>query len=297
VNWEQAQRKTAQDKDLNKDTDMAEITAAMIKSLRDATDCGMMDAKRALTETNGNADAAIELLRKQGALKGGKLASRSTAQGRIGVAISRDGKHAALVEVQSETDFTARNEQFIAMVDGIAQTYADQGGSVDAFKEKLTVMIAKTGENMKFGKTTRLSLAGEGFWGSYLHSDAKLGVLVQVDGDAGKSDTAKVLAKDLAMHAAASAPIALDRSGVAADYLAKEKEIAREAAKAEGKPEGVLEKIAEGKVNALLKEKCFIEQPFVKEPKLSVSQHVENIGKTIGKKLVIKAYSRIKVGD
>ncbi|MBV6514771.1 MAG: Elongation factor Ts [Planctomycetes bacterium] len=276
---------------------MAEITAAMIKALRDATDCGMMDAKRALTETNGNQEAAIELLRKQGAPKGGKPAGRSPAQGRIGVAVSKDGKHAALVEVQSETDFTARNDQFVAMVDAIAQDFADKGGDLAARQDKLTAMVAKTGENMKFGKSARLTLGGAGFFGTYLHSDFKLGVLVQVEGDGGKSDTAKALAKDLAMHAAASAPIALDRSGVPADYLAKEKEIAREAAKAEGKAEGVLDKIAEGKVNALLKEKCFIEQPFVKEPKLSVSQHVENIGKTIGAKLTVKAYARIKVGE
>ncbi|MCC6150723.1 MAG: translation elongation factor Ts [Planctomycetes bacterium] len=276
---------------------MAEITAAMIKSLRDATDCGMMDAKRALTETNGNQDAAIELLRKQGALKGGKLANRSTAQGRVGVALSKDGRSAALVEVQSETDFTARNDQFVKMVDEIAQEYADKGGEVTGWQDRLTPMIAKTGENMKFGKSARLTISGAGFFGTYLHSDFKLGVLVQVEGDEGKSDTAKALGKDLAMHAAASFPIALDRSGVPADYLAKEKEIAREAAKAEGKPEGVLEKIAEGKVNALLKEKCFVEQPFVKEPKLSVTQHVENIGKTLDKKLSVKAYARIKVGE
>lgn len=286
---------------------MPEITASLIKDLRDKTDCGMMDAKRALTETGGNMDAAIELLRKQGVLKGGKVAGRNTTQGRVGIAVSKNGKNCAVVALECETDFTARNEQFIKLADEIAAAVAESGG--DAAKaaypaggtvgDAVTQLIAKTGENMKLGKSARLS--GSGFFGFYLHSDGKLGVAVLVEGADGSSDAAKALGKDLAMHAAANNPIALDKSGVPAEIVAKEREILQEAAKNDpknaGKPANIIEKIAEGQIGAFLKERCFVEQPFVKDPKVSVSQHIENVGKQLGKTLKLAAYARIKVGE
>ncbi|MCC6574265.1 MAG: translation elongation factor Ts [Planctomycetes bacterium] len=283
---------------------MAEITAALIKDLRDKTDCGMMDAKRALTETGGNMDAAIELLRKQGTLKGGKVAGRNTTQGRVGIALSKDGKHCAVVAIECETDFTARNDKFIALTDTVAANFAEKGGDIGAsptVKDALTKLIATTGENMKLGKSQRLTLTGVGFFGTYLHSDFKLGVAVQIEGDDGKSDGAKLLGKDLAMHAAANNPIALDKTGVPADVIAKERSILAEAAKNDpknaGKPANIIEKIAEGQIGAFLKDRCFVEQPFVKDPKVSVTQQVENVGKTIGKTLKVTAYTRIKVGE
>lgn len=283
---------------------MAEITAALIKDLREKTDCGMMDAKRALTETGGNMDAAIELLRKQGVLKGGKVAGRNTTQGRVGIAV--EASNCAVVALECETDFTARNEQFVKLADDIARAYAKSGGDIAGAPlaggkvgDAITQLIAKTGENMKLGKSARLS--GAGFFGTYLHSDGKLGVAVLIEGDEGVSDAAKALGKDLAMHVAANAPIALDKSGVPADVLEKERAILAEAAKNDpknaGKPANIIEKIAEGQVNAFLKDRCFVEQPFVKDPKVSVQQHIDNVGKQLGKKLVLKAYARIKCGE
>jgi elongation factor Ts len=281
---------------------MAEITAALIKELRDRTDCGMMDAKRALTENGGDIEKAIEALRKKGEVKQAKTAGRNTQEGRVGIAI--DKGVAAVVELRCETDFTARNDQFVALADGIAKSVAASegapgeltyaGGKVSA---AITAMVAKTGENMQVGRHARLKAPTPGFFGSYLHNDFKLGVVVVISGGDGSSDAEKALAKDLAMHAAANSPLGMVKEDIDAALVAKEKEIAVELAKQSGKPENIVEKIAEGRMNAFFKERTFLNQPFVKDPGISVEQHVTNAGKAAGKPLKLTAFARIKVGE
>lgn len=283
---------------------MAEITAALIKELRDRTDCGMMDAKRALTENGGDIEKAIEFLRKKGEVKQAKTAGRNTQEGRVGIAI--DKGVAAVIELQCETDFTARNDQFVALADGIAKSVAAApgapaelplAGGKGKVSEAITALVAKTGENMKIGKHARLSAAAPGFFGSYLHNDNKLGVVVVISGSDGAGEAERLLAKDLAMHAAANNPLGLVKEDISADLVAKEKEIAVELAKQSGKPANIVEKIAEGRMTAFFKERTFLNQPFVKDPNISVEQHVQNVGKAAGKPLKLTAYARIKVGE
>ncbi len=276
------------------------VTVAQIKELRDRTGCGMMDAKRALTEFDGNVDKAIEELRKKGELKQEKRAGRETTEGKIGIAISDDCKTAAIVEIKCETDFTGGNDQFLAMVDNIAKSilanegeatelaYAGGEGTVAA---AITAMVAKTGENMSLGTWNRMTV-DNGYIGSYMHSDGKQGAIVKLEGAAGDSDELKVLGKDLGMHAAAMEPLALDETGVDPVLVAKEKEIAAEQARATGKPDNIIEKIAEGKIKSFFKDKTFLAQPFVKDNTQSVEKYIASVNSA----LKLTDYTRVKVG-
>jgi elongation factor Ts len=283
---------------------MPEITVSMIKELRDRTGCGMMDAKRALTESHGDVEKAIDDLRKKGEVKAAKRAGRETAEGRVALRLSADGKTAAVVAVATETDFTANNDEFKALVEGIAEavckaegdplTLPMAGGTVEA---AIKALVAKTGENMQLGKVRRLSVGAPGYFGQYLHSDGKLGVIVEIAGSDGASDAERALAKDIAMHAAATNPLGLTRDDVPADVIAREKEIALEQARQSGKPAKIIEKIAEGKLNAFFKEQTLLAQPFVKDTSVTVEQHVANVGKQIGKPLRLVAFVRVRVGE
>jgi elongation factor Ts len=281
---------------------MAEITVALIKELRERTGCGMMDAKRALQEAGGDVNQAIDDLRKKGEVKAAKKAGRETAEGRVGIVV--EGKVAAVVAVKCETDFTAGNDEFKALVDNIAKAIHGAEGEASELAyptggtvgDAVKALVAKTGENMQIGSYKRLTLSGEGFFGSYLHSDSKLGVVTQFEGgDAG--DAEATLAKDIAMHAAATNPLGLTKDDVPADLVAKEKEIALDQAKQSGKPENIQEKIAEGKVAAFFKEQTLLAQPFVKDTSVNVEQHVANTAKAAGKQFKLTAFARIKVGE
>jgi elongation factor Ts len=278
---------------------MAEITVALIKELRERTGCGMMDAKRTLEECQGDVEQAIDSLRKKGEVKAAKRAGRETGEGRV--AIAQSGNSAALVAVSTETDFTANNDEFRKLVQGIADAAAQSEGSVPELKhpsggsvaDAIKAMIAKTGENMELGKVERMKLDGGGFFGQYIHSDGKLGVLVKFTGGDGQSDAEKALGKDIAMHIAATNPLGLTGADVPAEVVAREKAIAMEQAKASGKPANIQEKIAEGKLNAYFKENTLLAQPFVKDPSVSVEQHVARTGKN----LKVAAIARVKVGE
>ncbi|MHC4840351.1 MAG: translation elongation factor Ts [Planctomycetota bacterium] len=276
------------------------VTVAQIKELRDRTGCGMMDAKRALTEYDGDVEKAIEELRKKGELKAEKRSGRETAEGKIGIALSDDGKTAAIAEVRCETDFTGGNEEFLGLVDNIAKSIL--GGEGDAAElayaggdgtvgEAITAMVAKTGENMSLGNWRRFTV-DNGYFGTYLHSDGKQGAVVKLEGANGDSDEEKTLGKDLGMHAAAMEPVALNEAGVDPELVAKEKEIAAEQARATGKPENIIEKIAEGKLKAFFKDKTFLAQPFVKDNAVSVEKHVSSVNGA----LKLTDFARIKVG-
>ncbi len=252
---------------------MAAITAGMVKELRERTDAPMMDCKKALSEADGDMQKAEEILRVRFGNKAAKNAGRIAAEGVVTIAISADGKSAAMVEVNCETDFVAKNDDFMALSNALATMVLEQnpadvaalsalsynGTTVESHR---TELVGKMGENMSVRRFMRLD--GQGKFASYIHSN-KIGVLVDVTGD-------EAVARDIAMHVAASKPKSLDASGVSQELLDTERRVAIEKAKEAGKPEAMLDKIAEGTVQKFLKEVTLLSQPFVKDDKQSVEQ-------------------------
>jgi elongation factor Ts len=253
---------------------MAEITAAMVKDLRERTDAPMMDCKKALTEAEGDMTRAEEILRVRFGNKASKAAGRVAAEGTVGISISADGRSGAMIEVNSETDFCAKNDDFLAFTRELASVVAQAkpadiaavaglkmaGGTVEDVR---TQLVGKIGENITPRRFTVFSAKGK--LASYVHG-AKIGVIVDlVGGD-------EVLGKDIAMHIAAAKPRALDPSGVDGALLDTERRVAIEKAREAGKPEAMLDKIAEGTVQKFLKEVSLLSQPFVKDDKQTVEQ-------------------------
>ena len=274
---------------------MAEITAGMVKELREKTDAPMMECKKALTEAGGDLARAEELLRVKLGNKANKAASRVAAEGIVGLHVSADGKVGALVELNSETDFVAKNDDFVALaqrlaalvaerspadVDALAALPFDGGQSVDEYRRAL---IGRIGENMTVRRFVRIEAQGR--LASYVHGGSKIGVLVDlVGGD-------EQLARDLAMHIAASKPRALDRSGVPADFIEKERSIAEQKAAESGKPAEIVAKMVDGAVAKVLKDVTLLGQPFVKDDK----QTVEQLLKARGAK--VAAFALYVVGE
>jgi elongation factor Ts len=260
---------------------MAEITAGMVKELREKTDAPMMECKKALTEAGGDLAKAEEILRVRLGNKASKAASRVTAEGVVGVYISGDGREAAIVELNCETDFVAKNDDFLAFSSRLAKLVAESapadvaalsalpfdGSTVEAVR---TTLIGKIGENMSIRRFHRVS--AEGRVVSYVHGGAKIGVLLDlVGGD-------ETLARDIAMHIAAAKPKALSRDGVSADLIDTERRIAREKAAESGKPAEIVEKMVEGSVQKFLKEVTLLGQPFVKDDKQTIEQLLKSRG-------------------
>jgi len=275
---------------------MAEITAGMVKELREATGLGMMDCKKALVETDGDFKAAEELLRIKSGAKASKASSRVAAEGVISSFITPDGKVGAVVEVNCETDFVAKNDDFIAFANNVAQTVAKNNpADVDALsnlaiiggsgtvEEARKALVMKLGENMTVRRFSRFETSGK--LATYLHG-SKIGVMLDFTGE----DT---LGKDLAMHIAASKPKSIDASGVSAEEIATERRIAIEKAKEAGKPEAMLEKIAEGSVQKFLKDVTLLGQVFVKaaDGKQTVEQLLKSQNATV------KAFQMLIVGE
>ena len=288
------------------------ITAAMVKELREMTGAGMMDCKKALNETNGNMDEAVEFLRKNGQAKAEKKASRIAAEGLCTVVV-KDDTTAAAVEVNSETDFVAKNAKFQAYVAQVAaQALTTTATDMDAFmeekwekdpsmtvKEALSSQISIIGENMKIRRFTQVEEAN-GFIASYIHAGGKIGVLVDVETDV-VNDELKVMAKNVAMQAAALKPLFTNRDEVDADYIAKETEIITAAAKNE-KPDAndkIIEGMVKGRINKELKEICLLDQVYVKaeDGKQSVGNYVAQVAKENGAKITIKGFVRYETGD
>jgi elongation factor Ts len=252
---------------------MAEITASMVKELRERTDAPMMDCKKALTEATGDMQKAEEILRVRFGNKAAKSAGRVAAEGVVAINIAADGKTAAMVEVNCETDFVAKNDDFLALTKALAEMVLNQNPadvaalSAMSYKGKTveearTELVGKIGENMSVRRFVRLNATGK--FASYIHG-SKIGVLVDISGD-------EAIAKDIAMHIAASKPKSLDATGVSQDLIDTERRVAIEKAKEAGKPEAMLEKIAEGTVQKFLKEVTLLSQPFVKDDKQTVEQ-------------------------
>lgn len=281
-----------------------EITAGLVKELREKTGLGMMECKKALGETNGDIDKAVEHLRKRGALKAEGKSDRETSEGVIGSYISDDAKVGSLVEVNCETDFVARSEDFVALVNDIAlhvaksdstDNIADQKFVNDSSKtinDLIKEKIAKLGENITVKSTAKYTVEGNGAVGSYIHSNKKVGVLLELGLDK-EMDSSEVqtLTKDIAMHVAASNPKYSTREDVDQDFISKEKEImlAQSGDDLAKKPENIKEKIITGRMDKIFAQVCLVEQPFVKNPD-------QTVGDLVKGKASIKRFVRYALG-
>lgn len=289
---------------------MAEITAALVKDLREKTGAGMMDCKKALGESAGDLEAAIDWLRKKGLAAAAKKAGRVAAEGLIGVVES--GNKAAVVEVNAETDFVARNDKFQEFVAGVASVALTVDGDTEALKvasfpgternveEQVTHMIASIGENMALRRSAGLSVKN-GVVSSYIHSAivpglGKIGVLVALESE---GDAAKLqeVGKQIAMHVAAARPEYLDRSTVDTSALDRERDVLSDQARQQGKAEEIVAKMVEGRLRKFYEETCLLEQIFVIDGETKISKVVENLAKEIGKPVELTGFVRFGLGE
>jgi elongation factor Ts len=288
---------------------MAEITAASVKELRERTGAGMMDCKTALAETNGEMEAAIDWLRAKGLSAAAKKAGRTAAEGLVGVTV--EGSRGAVVEVNSETDFVAKNELFQDFVRNVAKLALEHGPDVEALgataypgggtvAEKLTDNIAKIGENQSLRRAAVLEVS-EGAIVSYVHNQVapglgKIGVLVALE-SAAPADTLLALGKQLAMHVAAAHPLALSAEELPAELVERERAIAMEKAKESGKPENIVEKMVEGGLAKFRKEHSLVSQLFVIDNKTPVAEVVASAAKDAGTGIALKGFVRFQLGE
>ena len=276
---------------------MADISSASVSKLRELTGAGLMDCKKALVETQGNIEAAIDLLRKKGAASAAKKASREAREGVIAQAIQPGGRAGVLVEINCETDFVAKNESFRAFCDEVARTVLN---SPKADLETMrTEQVARIGENILISRHHRLEVEGNGLVAAYIHTGAKVGVLVEVR--AGKEGTVaqedfKQLVKDITLQIAAGHPHVVSREQVDPAVLAKEKEIASEQVK--NKPPQAIAKIVEGKLEKFYQTFCLVDQGFVKKnSEVTVREHVGSVAKQLGDEITIGHFVRFQVGE
>jgi len=283
------------------------VTAQMVKELREMTGAGMMDCKKALVETDGDMDKAVETLREKGLAKAAKKAGRIAAMGLVKTAFSADGKAAAIVEVNSETDFVAKNDEFISFVEKLANmALENDAADMDAFmalpyesegtvQDALTNKIATIGENLSIRRFQKLAEPGVVYTG-YIHGGGSIGVIVGIKTDA-SADEIAVVGKDVAMQVASMNPKFLDETQVDQAWLDAETEIAKQQLLNEGKKPELLERIIPGKIKAILKEVCLVDQKFVKDSDLTVQKYVDNAAKEAGKDMAIAAMVRYEVGE
>lgn len=273
------------------------FTAKDVAALREKTGCGMMDCKKALTECEADVEKALDWLRQKGLSKAAKRADRATSEGVIASATSADGKVSAIVEVMTETDFVARGEKFQDFAKHVAQEVAaNNPENLDAFQDSMNELAASTGEKTVLGRFVRMSIEGEGVIGTYVHSNGKLAVLVEVDTDKPADAAVADFAKNVAMQIAASNPLALDADSLDPALLEREREVYRQKALAEGKPEKIIDKIAEGAVKKYCKEVCLLDQPYIRDDKMSVQDLLKATAKAAGCSISISKFVRIQLG-
>jgi elongation factor Ts len=284
------------------------ISANLVKELREKTNAGMMDCKKALQETQGDFEQAIDWLRKKGLASAAKKADRVAAEGVVAALVANSNKTAVLVEVNSETDFVAKNDNFRAFVAEIAEIVAS-GNAAPASVETLLSMsskaglkldealkeiIAKIGENLVIRRFQRVDT--KGFAHTYIHGDGKIGVLVELNTTA-NNDLIKTLANDICLHVAAMNPLALSRDEVPAEVVAKEKEVLKAKALEQGKKAEMLDKIIEGQINKFLAESCLLDQAFVKNPDIKVKDYIKEVATKAGSEVSIKQFVRFNLGE
>lgn len=272
------------------------INKDSVMALREKTGAGLIDCKRALGESNGDMEEAVSILRKKGVATAAKKSGRSASEGMIAQAISEDRSKGILVEVNCETDFVAKNDDFVVFSNEIAMELLNNP-SAD-FEEKRTEQVAKIGENIKISRSETLAPKTSGLVESYVHTGAKVAVLLSVGSDSSEVHSNELvvsMAKDICMHIAATSPVCVSRDEVPSELVDKEKEIAQ--AQAEGKPPQAVEKIITGKLEKYYAGVSLLEQPFVKNPDQSIQQFVDEVGKEIGSQLKVEKFLRFQVGD
>ncbi len=289
---------------------MAEVTAALVKQLREKTGAGMMDCKKALADTDGDLEAAVDWLRKKGLSQARKKAGRATAEGLVAVATK--GSKGAMVEVNAETDFVARNETFQTFAQTVAQVALETDGSEEAVKnaaypgtgrsveEELTQLIGTIGENMKLGRSTTIDV-GEGVVAGYVHNQlgaglGKLGVLLGLR-SGGDTDKLEGLAKQLAMHVAAANPNAISQDDIDPELIQRERQVLEEQARASGKPENIIEKMVEGRLRKFYEEVALLDQVFVVDGENKVRTVVENLASELGAEVAVADFKRFELGE
>ncbi|MFZ0072983.1 MAG: translation elongation factor Ts [Xanthobacteraceae bacterium] len=287
---------------------MATISATMVRDLREKTGAGMMDCKAALEATAGDEEAAVDWLRKKGIAKAAKKADRIAADGLIGVV--RDGTKGVLVEVNSETDFVARNDLFQGLVKMIGQVALKVGADLEAIKtakagsitvtEAIADTVAKVGENMTLRRATGLSV-GNGVVASYVHNSVadglgKIGVLVALESQ-GKADELAELGRKVAMHVAAASPLAVDPAGLDPAVVAREQDVLADKFRAQGKPEAMIGKIVESGLKTFYKEVCLLDQSYIHDPAKSVAQAVKDSEGKAGAPIKVVGFARFALGE
>jgi elongation factor Ts len=287
------------------------ITASLVKELRDKTSVGMMECKKALTETNGDLDAAVKYLRERGIMKAEGKADREASEGIIAARLSDDGKSGILVEVNCETDFVSRNDSYVKFVDEIVDALA--ASDAKTLEEALAVKIGdlsaedfvkakvlELGENIRLRKFERFNLQDGGAIAQYIHMGGKVGVLLEVgaaDGETATKEEFRDLVKDITLHIAAAAPKGLSRDEITDEIIEAEKDIYRVQLANEGKPAEMIEKIIMGKIGKFFAESVLLEQAFVKDPDTTIKKLVEAKGKEVGDTLVVRRFVRFGLGE
>lgn len=288
---------------------MAQISAKLVKQLRDMTGAGMMDCKKALIETDGDIETAVEFLRKAGIAKAAKKLDRESKDGRIEAVVSDDGTKGAMVAVSSETDFVAKNEDFIEFAKKLAELAMERAimsteelanlpFDDKTVSDKITELIAKIGENIKLRKVRYFDANNGGLVLQYIHPGNKIGVMVQLETPSSAADDERIknLAKEIAMQIAFSKPVAISRDEVPEEVLEKERRIYEEQAREQGKPDKAIPKIIEGKLRKFLQESCLLEQEYIRDSDKRVCDLIENIEKEVGGTVALKRFARFEIG-
>lgn len=281
-----------------------EISAKTVKELRDRTQVGMMDCKKALQECEGDLEKAVDWLRQKGLSKAAKRADRATSEGVIASRASEDNTQVAMVEVMCETDFVSRGDQFQGfakfVVDQVFEKKpADHDALMALVGDKLNDLIAATGENMTIGRHVNMQVEGNGVIGQYIHTNGKIGVLVELateNADSAKKPELLELAKNIAMQVAAANPASLDASSLDPALVDREREVYRQKTLDEGKPAAIVDKIVEGRINKFYQEVCLLNQAYIRDDKQSINDVVNACGKQLGDKITVKQFIRLQLG-
>ncbi|MDE0859831.1 MAG: translation elongation factor Ts [Akkermansiaceae bacterium] len=287
------------------------ITASLVKELRQSTGVGMMECKNALKETEGDIEAAVKLLRERGKAKAVKKADREAKEGVVAAQLDETGKTGTLIELNCETDFVAKNDNFQAFVADILNAISTAGADSSAaalalpkgdetLDEFIKTKVLEMGENLQLRRVTRFEVAGEGAVASYIHLGGKVGVLIEVGAEKAEStqtDSFRNLVKDLTLHIAASAPAGLSRDDITADLIESEKDIYRKQMEGQNKPADIIERIIEGKIGKFYSERCLLEQGFIKDPDTTIKALLETNSKELGDTLTIRQFVRYGLGE
>jgi elongation factor Ts len=276
-----------------------QITAAAVAKLREMTNAGMMDCKKALTEAKGDLNVAVDILRKKGAATATTKGAREAREGVIAQYIAPEGRLGVLVEVNCQTDFVARNEMFRAFADEVAKRIAADPAT--NFETDRVNMVAKIRENIQIPRHARMEVSGNGMVAAYIHTGAKVGVLVEVGAGTEATvgnDGFKQLVKDITLQIAAGHPYAVSREQVPADVIAKEREIATSSDRLKGKPAQAIEKIVQGMLEKFYQTYCLLDQGFVKQnSEISVKEHIGTIAKQLGDEITVRRFVRFQIGE